>query len=434
MPLAISCWCLCFLLFWLVEAGGVRLREDIHNAHGYQFLVQFALTLSSTPKSYGFLSFHSESSSAQNSASDGSLAFNDVDTQKVIEKEGPSAFQLTPVLSRLLDVLVNLAQTGPAESSGSSAGKGSKSSHPRASGHGRSRTSSSERFAEDVWEKGNTKVKDLEAVQMLQDIFLKADSRELQAEVLNRMFKIFSSHLENYKLCQQLRTIPLFILNMDGFPPSLQEIILKILEYAVTVVNCVPEQELLSLCCLLQQPITSYLKHTILSFFVKLLSFDQQYKKVLREVGVLEVLLDDLKQNKFLLGSDLPSGDTNQLERKSSSSGFKKHLDSKNVIISSPKLLESGSEKFPIFEIESTISVAWDCLVSLLKKTETNQSSFRLANGFSAVLPFLVSDVHRPGVLRVLSCLIIEDGIQVCEHICSYSQSLVLNIVIFFLI
>ncbi|CAL9023671.1 unnamed protein product [Prunus brigantina] len=109
---------------------------------------------------------------------------------------------------------------------------------------------------------------------MLQDIFLKADNRELQAEVLNRMFKIFSCHLENKKLCQQIRTVPLFILNMAGFPPSVEDILLKILEYAVTVVNCVPEQELLSLCCLLQQPISSELKHTILSFFVKLFSFD----------------------------------------------------------------------------------------------------------------------------------------------------------------
>lgn len=368
------------------------------------------------PKSHGFQSFHSGYSLAQNGPSDGSQASNDVDSQKLMEPEDTSAYQLTPSLSRLLDVLVNLAQTGPTESAGSSGGKGSKSSS-RTSGHSRNRTSSSERFAEEVWEKGNTKVKDLEAVQMLQDIFLKAHSRELQAEVLNRMFKIFSSHLENYKLCQQLRTVPLFILNMDGFPPSLQEIILKILEYAVTVVNCVPEQELLSLCCLLQQPITSELKHTILSFFVKLLSFDQQYKKVLREVGVLEVLLDDLKQNKFLLGSDQHSGNTNNVEKKTSSSSFKKHLDGKDVIISSPKLMESGSGKFLIFEVESTIAVAWECLISLLKKAETNQSSFRSANGVTAVLPFLVSKIHRPGVLRVLSCLIIEDAAQVRDYL-----------------
>ncbi|XP_050237389.1 protein SPIRRIG [Mercurialis annua] len=402
----------CVELSYRSEAGGVRLREDIHNAHGYQFLVQFALVLSSMPQNQDTHSTHSNSSSNQEYTFDGSHAQNDGERRDLRSKDDLSLKPLSPALSRLLDVLVNLSQTGPVESAGSSGGKVSRASHIKASGHSRSRTPSLDRLADENWEKDNTKVKDLEAVQMLQDIFLKANSRQLQAEVLNRMFKIFSSHLENYKLCQQLRTVPLFILNMAGFPPSLQEIILKILEYAVTVVNCIPEQELLSLCCLLQQPITSELKLTILSFFVKLLSFDQQYKKVLREVCVLEVLLDDLKQHKFLLGSDEQSVNPNPSERKSGSRSFKKHLDSKDVIISSPKMIESGLGKFPIFEIEDTIYVAWDCMVSLVKKAEANQASFRSANGVTTILPFLVSNVHRPGVLRVLSCLITEDAAQ----------------------
>ncbi|KAK1289585.1 hypothetical protein QJS10_CPB18g01229 [Acorus calamus] len=267
----------CVELSYRPEAGSIRLREDIHNAHGYQFLVQFALTLSALDKS--------------KVCSDGSSVVEQNDSAG---RGDLSPSRISPALSRLLDVLVTLAQTGPTEFAGSVSHKISKSSFGKASGHSRSRTPSSDRIIDEIWDKGNAKVKDLEAIQMLQDIFLKADNTELQAEVLSRMFKIYSSHLENYTLCQQLRTVPLFILNMAEFPPSLQEIILKILEYAVTVVNCVPEQELLSLCCLLQQPITSGLKHTILSFFVKLLSFDQQYKKVLREVGVLEVQLDVL--------------------------------------------------------------------------------------------------------------------------------------------
>ncbi|WRX09289.1 BEACH domain - like 1 [Theobroma cacao] len=396
----------CVELSYRPEAGGVRLREDIHNAHGYHFLVQFALVLSSMPQNQGIESIYMRPRTDKDSGSGSAHTFDNEGEKDLVGKEDPSSEHLSPTLSRLLDVLVNLAQTGPAE------GKKSKYSHTKASGHSRSRTSSTDRLGDEIWEQGNNKVKDLEAVQMLQDIFLKADSRDLQAEVLNRMFKIFSSHLENYNLCQQLRTVPLLILNMAGFPSSLQEIILKILEYAVTVVNCVPEQELLSLCCLLQQPITSELKVTILSFFVKLLSFDQQYKKVLREVGVLEVLLDDLKQHKFLLGPDQHDGNVNQLERKSSSSSFKKRLDSKDVIITSPKLMESGSGEFPIFEVEGTVAVAWDCMVSLIKKAEANQSSFRSANGVTTVLPFLVSNIHRPGVLRLLSCLITEDTMQ----------------------
>ncbi|KAJ4828594.1 hypothetical protein Tsubulata_004948 [Turnera subulata] len=390
----------CVELSYRSEAGGVRLREDIHNAHGYQFLVQFALVLSSLPQNQSSQSIYSGISTDLDNIQDGSgIGFGDSTVT-----EDPSVEHLSPVLTRLLDVVVTLAQTGTVES-----GKSAKSSHNKVSGHSRSSTSSLD--ADENWEKDNTKVKDLEAVQMLQDIFLKAKSRELQAEVLNRIFKIFSSHLENYQLCQQLRTVPLLILNMAGFPPSLQEIILKILEYAVTVVNCVPEQELLSLCCLLQQSITSELKQTILSFFVKLLSFDQQYKKVLREVGVLEVLLDDLKQHKFLLGPDRRIFNPSLSDRKSGS--FKKHLDSKDAIISSPRISEQASGKFPIFEIESTILVAWDCMVSLVKKSEASQASFRSANGITIVLPFLVSNVHRPGVLRTLSCLITEDVSQV---------------------
>ncbi|KAK6164628.1 hypothetical protein DH2020_001492 [Rehmannia glutinosa] len=109
------------------------------------------------------------------------------------------------------------------------------------------------------------------------------------------------------------------------------------------------------------------------------------------------------------MGAEQLTGDHGQLERSTSSSSFKKHLDSKDTILSSPKLLESGSGKLPLFEVEGTISVAWDCLVSLLKKAETNQTSFRSVNGVAIALPFLASDIHRPGVLRVLSCLIIED-------------------------
>ncbi|KAJ6819720.1 protein SPIRRIG [Iris pallida] len=395
----------CVELSYRPEAGQVRLREDIHNAHGYQYLVQFALTLSSLQKSQ----------LAQKSSGEVSSHFDDPNGLDSLENNCSGRVEaspalLSPVLSRLLDVLVNLAQIGPSDPP-SVGGKASKSSYSKTTGQSRSRTSF-DRLGDEMWEKTNTKVKDLEAIQMLQDIFLKAHSVELQAEVLNRMFKIFSSHLENYKLCQQLRTMPLFILNMAGFPASLQEIILKILEYAVTVVNCIPEQELLSLCCLLQQPITSSLKLTILAFFVKLLSFDQQYKKVLREVGVLEVLLDDLKQHKYISGEEHKNKVSSTLERKSSSSSLKKHMDNKDSILASPKFGSTASGKFPIFGDEGTIGVAWDCLFSLLKKAEANQQAFRSSNGVSILLPFLASDKHRSGVLRLLSCLILEDDLQ----------------------
>jgi hypothetical protein len=61
--------------------------------------------------------------------------------------------------------------------------------------------------------------------------------------------------------------MPLFIQNMGNFPPILQERVSKALEYAVTIADCVPEQEPLSLAYLLQQPLSSPRKVTVLSFF-----------------------------------------------------------------------------------------------------------------------------------------------------------------------
>ncbi|KAL8236293.1 hypothetical protein R6Q59_017374 [Mikania micrantha] len=385
----------CVELSYRPEAGGIKLREDIHNAHGYQFLIHFALILSRDQ----------DSQTSQNSDPEDSKLNIDMDMHDKKGKGDTSSQSVSHTLSRLLDIIVNLAQTGSSDTTVSPRSKGTKKFNPAG------RTSSN-----DVWEKDSYKVKDLDAVQMLQDIFLKSDNRELQVEVLNRIFKIFSSHLENYTLCQQLRTIPLFILNMGGFPQLFQEIILKILEYAVTIVNCIPEQELLSLCCLLQQSITSDLKHTILGFFVKLVSFDQQYKKFLREVGVLDVLLDDLKLHKFLLGSEQDNDESAEVESKGSLNGFQKHLESKDAILSSPRYMNFGSRKLCLFEDDGTIPVAWDCLVSLLRKAEYNQVTFRSADGVITSLPFLASDVHRPGVLRVLSCLIIEDSAQDHSH------------------
>ncbi|CAN6439603.1 unnamed protein product [Victoria cruziana] len=390
----------CVELSYRAEAGGIKLRDDIHNAHGYQFLVQFALILSSPRKVH---LVNSKSASVNNS-SDGSHASDMI----VVEQTSSASLlqsQISPSLSWLLDVMVNLAQTGSDEVT-SVADIATKFSNSKIPGHQRQLSSEG---IKDRSERGSNQVKDLEAVQMLQDIFLKAEDENLQAEVLNRMLKIFSSHIDNYKLCQRLRVIPLFVLNMAEFPALLQDKILKILEYVVTVVNYVPEQELLSVCCLLQQPIRTELKHSILSFFIKLLSFDQRYKKVLREVGLLEVLLDDIKQHKYLLGVEHQNANLSVEQSVPFSRSFTMRKGDSDAILSSPRIGEPGSGKFRVFEDEGTIVVAWDCLISLLKKSEPNQSTFRMSGGVPLILPFLTFDTQRSGVLRLLSCLIMED-------------------------
>jgi hypothetical protein len=334
---------------------------------------------------------------------------------------------LLPSLIRLLDILVDLVQMGdraarpPMMTTRSLSGIGARSGRLMTTTSNRScsrgvfeaigssSTTTSLEAMEQQQQKQQQqellegKVHDIEAVQVLHDVFLKSKNCVLQLEILDRLLRLFASHVDNYAVVQELRMIPLFLQNMGHYPFVLQERLLKILEYAVTVVNCVPEQELLSLCYLLQQPYASPLRGTVLSFFEKLLSFNRQYKKVFREVGVLDLLLDDLKR------CELPGAVTLLLQPQedlATQDAAAAEEEEQQDLVSLPGELH-------IFDDTATVGLAWDCLLHLLRKMEGNQAVFRKANGVGAILPLLASSIHRVRVLRVLSCLICEDSNQV---------------------
>ncbi len=161
---------------------------------------------------------------------------------------------LPPPLIQLLDIVVDLAQTGSRASWISLAGIGGKAGKPSPSE--KSVSLSSRHFPSLLEVVGyggvdetelDGKVWDVDAVRFFQDVFLKTDNVMLQLELLDRLLALFAGHSDNYILVHELHTMPLFIQNMDNFPPILQERVLKVLEYAVIVANFVPEQELLSL-------------------------------------------------------------------------------------------------------------------------------------------------------------------------------------------
>lgn len=308
---------------------------------------------------------------------------------------------ITPPLIRLLDIMGELAQIGTRASlvhSGS--GILGKAGKPPTGGqlHPKSELSG---VAADTELDG--KVRDPDSVQFFQDVFLKTENVGLRLELLDRLLRLFASHPDNYVLVQELRTMPLFIQNMGKYPPLLQERVLKVLEYAVMVANCVPEQELLSLCYLMQQPLASSIRIAVLLFFEKLLSFDRHYKKMLREVGVLNLLVDDLKKCQ---------PPPRALRRNSKN---KANPDRANSVGILELERESSLSLDPsIFEDQKTLELAWGCLLSLLRKSEGNQTVFRKVNGVTQVLPLLASPSHCANVLRLLSCLISEDLSQVC--------------------
>ena len=358
-------------LLFFAEAGGIFLKDNLKKGHGYEYFLELALKLAE---------------SARDLPSE----------NQILDSE-----DIPPQLIRFLDIIGELAQVG-IRTSGVHSGSGiaGKAGKPPAGGQLISKPDSSGSLV--GGESLDGKLRDRDSVQIFQDLFLKTEIVALRVELLDRLLRLFASHPENYGLVQELRTMPLFIQNMGTYPPLLQERVLKVLEYAVISGNCVPEQELLSLCYLVQQPMGSSLRVAVLTFFEKLLSFDRQYKKVLREVGVMELLVDDLKkcepsvssaQTSFRRGANLVKASSVgilQLER-----GY------------------SSSINQLLFEDGATVGLAWSCLISLLKNSEGNQMMFRKVKGVPAVLPLLAAPKHRSNVLKLFSCLISEDLSQV---------------------
>lgn len=398
--------------FGLLGGAGAVLRDDLRKAHGYQLLVQLALkvlspssTSSATRVIQGDVPSDLGSTAAQN-------AGQDVNAEEL-------RANLPPSLLSLFDYVVELAQVGPREPASAVGGKNKTNAAKAAGQSGKPVMLAAEDRQSGIDSReGDGKIRDFEAVQVLRDVFLKSENVGLQLEVLDRLLRLFASCTDNYTQVQELRIVPLFINSMGSFPQILQDRLLKVIEYAVTVVNYVPVQELLALCCLLQPLTATSVRQTILSFFLKLLSFDTHYKKVFREVGLLAVLLDDLKQCEPPAVAMFNPSPVSLISTLDIATGYQERTPSVSV---SPKGWDldsnKGSPGVRIFDADSCTTLAWDCLAALMRRSEANQTDFRNGKGVASLLPLLASAQHRAGALQVLSCIICEDTKQVGKNL-----------------
>ncbi|XP_073395858.1 protein SPIRRIG [Physcomitrium patens] len=348
------------------EAGGISLINNLWKERDYDLFLRLALKLSE-------------------SGSD-------------LPKGSPDIDSVPPQLMRLLDIIGELALIGTRTSSvHSGSGISGKGGKPPPGGQMNSKSDSSGSVELSL----DRKLRDSNSVLVFKNLFLKTESVALRLELLDRLLRLFAENPDNYAFVQNLQIMSLFIQNMGGYPPLLQERVLKVLEVAVVSANCVPEKELLSLCLLIQQPLASSLRTSVLTLFEKLLSFDRQYKKVLREVGVVDLLVDDLKKCEPPVTSV-----------KTSFRSRANPLRANSLSVLALERDNSSPRNQHIFEDGSTTGLAWSCLISLLRKSEGNQMVFRKANGVAAALPLLAAPKHRSNVLKLMHCLISEDTSQ----------------------
>jgi hypothetical protein len=175
--------------------------------------------------------------------------------------------------------------------------------------------------------------------------------------------------------------------------------LLQVLEYAGTVAGLSIEQELLSLVFFLQGPSVAPLGERFLATCVRLLRFDPQYASTLRDCGLLDVLIEDLR----CCGA-----------READKPG----QGAKEGVSDAHKIAAEGDKSegvLSLFEGGPTQETTWEALLSILRGSPENQKVFRKAGGFEVLLPLLgKSEALRGGALKVMGSLVSED--RECAH------------------
>ncbi|XP_071829084.1 WD repeat and FYVE domain-containing protein 3-like isoform X3 [Apostichopus japonicus] len=176
-------------------------------------------------------------------------------------------------------------------------------------------------------------VRNLQAFQVLQTVFLKARTEQLCKVILEVINNIYNSDSANYFVLEPLHTISQFIDQMSEKPPPIQRMILELLEFVVERLNFVPYKELISLSLLLKagrfmfrenyrkdprsvvlllthpndflsvEQFHSSIECNILAVqcLLNILKWSPIYRDVFREVGLLEVMVSCLHQYAAML-------------------------------------------------------------------------------------------------------------------------------------
>lgn len=162
-----------------------------------------------------------------------------------------------------------------------------------------------------------TSVRNIQAFQVLQSVFLKSNSSILCGTIQDNISSIYHSDKANYFILENQNTLSQFIERIHNKPPEIQRKILELLEFVVFQLNFVPCKELISLSIFLK---THNFKEVQCSYMclqslLNILKHNVIFKDVYREVGMLEVLVtclhcyaDKIGENKELKQSEIQLG------------------------------------------------------------------------------------------------------------------------------
>ncbi|XP_061906663.1 WD repeat and FYVE domain-containing protein 3 isoform X3 [Entelurus aequoreus] len=147
--------------------------------------------------------------------------------------------------------------------------------------------------------KGHT-VRNIQAFSVLQNAFLQAKSSRLACMLLDAIGNIYGAEPANYFILESQHTLSQ-LAERVGRVPEAQAKYFELLELVVFSLNYVPCKELFSVSVLLKSSTSHACSITAVRTLLKLARHDLVFSDVLREVGLLEVLVNLLHKYAALL-------------------------------------------------------------------------------------------------------------------------------------
>ncbi|KAM6959381.1 WD repeat and FYVE domain-containing protein 3 [Aplochiton taeniatus] len=143
-------------------------------------------------------------------------------------------------------------------------------------------------------------VRNIQAFTVLQNAFLRAKTSRLARTLLEAIGNIYSTDLANYFILEAQHTLSQFAERVGKLPEA-QTKYFELLEFVVFTLNYVPCKELFGVSVLLKSSTSCACSITATRTLLKFSRHDAVFSDVLREVGLLEVLVNLLHKYAALL-------------------------------------------------------------------------------------------------------------------------------------
>ncbi|XP_038062031.1 WD repeat and FYVE domain-containing protein 3-like isoform X2 [Patiria miniata] len=230
---------------------------------------------------------------------------------------------------------------------------------------------------------GNS-VRNLQAFQVLQTIFLKANTRSLCSVILEVITNIYNSDNANYFILEPQHTMSQFIDRATTKSAEIQLKIFELLEFVVFNLNFVPYKELSSVSLLIKAGSDVGCLIRAIKCLLRILRHSGVYKDVYREVGLLAVMVTCLHRYAASLKDNQP--------------------DNKEDICSVPEV--------DVPELDEELAfLVMDCLTLLLHDNNDNATVFREYGGARCshnLGPYIQCRQHALAIVQQL--ILSKDG------------------------